>query len=687
MNSSAPPKGHRNTALQSSARRPTLRDVLPYLYLLRVPWISLSFVIALVVAARFSSLQSILEGAFDLTRYQIFWVTFAACLCGVTIAVAASLVLEYGPLRFANRPPLKEKPVRLRRYIWLSCACVLLTVIPILLLVKRTNSFSTATLVLWSLLGLLPFFAVVAIAYLGWKIPGDPFLKWLTSLLSWSPEGYLDSSRNGLLPGHAFALAWAFVFLVFHSLVGIGSFWFGQIRNVPTLIFVLGMISVTCWFFSGMAFFFDRFRIPVLVPFFLIVGFAGLWQDSDHFFSVQEGQIQSISPVEILDPTISPTPILIATSGGGIHAEAWTVQVLTALDARFPEFSRSIRLISAVSGGSVGAMQYVEGRYGEWWNQCSSANPKEKCFQELVRVSTESSLEYVGWGLVYPDVVRSLFPPLVPRRLDRGYGLETAWTEAWQRPNTLTGTMTDWMKDLRDLRKPALIFNSTLVETGDRVVFANFDFDDSGKPSPLGTTPPITFRKLFPNQKNNVPVRTAVRLSAAFPYASPVSRSEEDLPPRLRYHFADGGYYDNYGILSAVNFIDEGLRENKPDNKKILLIEIRDSKVEGGPRPAKGSQGWFQQLRAPVATLLHVRDTAQRNRNQTDVELLRQALSRLGVDLVSAIFEYPNADTPLSWHLTSDQKNQISADWKAEFVNGAGSEQVRIIEEFLDTKK
>ena len=687
MSPSAPPTGHRNTAIQSSAVRPMLKDVLPYLYLLRVSWISLSFVIALVLAARFSSLQSILEGAFDLTPHQIFWVTFAACLCGVTIAVAAALVLEYGPLRFANRPPLEERTVRLRRYIWLSCACVLLTVVPILLLVRRTNSFSAYTVALWSLLGLLPFFAVVAIAYHGWKIPGDPFLKWLISLLSWSQEGYLDSSGKGLLPGHAFALVWAFVFLVFHSLVGIVSFWFGQIRNVPTLIFVLGMISVTCWFFSGMAFFFDRFRIPVLVPFFLIVGFAGLWQDSDHFFSVHEGQIPSINPGEILDPTVSPTPILIATSGGGIHAEAWTVQVLTALDARLPEFSSSIRLISAVSGGSVGAMQYVEGRYGEWWNQCSSANPKENCFQELVRVSTESSLEYVGWGLVYPDVVRSLFPPLVPRRLDRGYGLETAWTEAWQRPNTLTSTMTDWLKELRDRRKPAVVFNSTLVETGDRVIFANFDFDDSGKPRPLGTTPPITFRKLFPNQKNNVLVRTAVRLSAAFPYVSPVARSEEDLPPRLRYHFADGGYYDNYGVLSAVNFIDEGLRENKPNNKKILLIEIRDSKGEGGPRAAKGTQGWFQQLRAPVATLLHVRDTAQRNRNQTDVELLRQALSRLDVDLVSAIFEYPNADTPLSWHLTSEQKSQISADWKAEFVNGAGSEQVRIVEDFLNTKR
>src|SRR5262245_38209615 len=196
MSPSAPPTGHSNTGIQSSARRPTLKDVLPYLYLLRVSWISLSFVIALVLAARFSSVQSILEGAFDLTPHQIFWVTFAACLCGVTIAVAASLVLEYGPLRFANRPPLEERTVRLRRYIWLSCACVLLTVVPILLLVKRTNSFSASTVALWSLLGLLPFFAVVAIAYLGWKIPGDPFLKMANQFAVLEPGRVLGFVRE-----------------------------------------------------------------------------------------------------------------------------------------------------------------------------------------------------------------------------------------------------------------------------------------------------------------------------------------------------------------------------------------------------------------------------------------------------------------------------------------------------------
>jgi hypothetical protein len=660
----------------------TIKDWLPYLYLLRVSWISLLIVIALVAAAAFSPLSNVVGGAFDLTPPQVFWVTLAAGLCGVTIAVVSSLVLEYGPLRFASLP-FQPPPTGIRRrYIWLTLACVLLTVGPVLFEINQTSSLS----VLGVVIGLACVCLVLAVAYVCWRIPAGRILNPLVNLLSWSPEGYLNPTAKSLLPGHAFALAWAFVFLTFHGLIGIVSFSTGRVRYVPTLVFVLGMISVTCWFFSGLAFFFDKLRVPVLIPFFLIVGAAGLWQDSDHFFAVRDGQATPPRSAQVLNAD-AKTPILIVTSGGGIHAEAWTVQVLTELDKKFGNFAESVRLISGVSGGSVGAMQYVEGRYGDWWSLCTGRLSKDACLKELVHVSTESSLEYVVWGLVYPDVVRSLVPALVPRPLDRGYGLETGWTEAWQAvaiPNSsaLTATMEDWTKNLE--RRPAVIFNSTLVETGDRIVFSSFDFEDEDNPGPLRTKLPMNFRKLYRDHKNNVPVRTAVRLSATFPYASPVARSEEDLPQRLRYHFADGGYYDNYGVLSAINFLDDASREDNLKGKHILLIEIRDSKSSTQPRAARASQGWFQQFQAPLATLLNVRDTAQRKRNDTDVALLAKSLGAIGIVLKSAVFEYPAGDAALSWHLTPNQKSQISDSWLQEFEKGEGVEQVKQVGAFLD---
>src|SRR5262245_45973481 len=151
----------------------TIKNWLPYLYLLRVSWISLVVVIALVAAAAFSSLSIVVGGAFDLTPPQVFWVTLAAGLCGVTIAVVASLVLEYGPLRFASLPFTPPPPGIRRRYIWLALVCVLLTIGPVLFGISRISSVS----VLGVVIGLASLSLVLGFAYLCWKFPGGPILK------------------------------------------------------------------------------------------------------------------------------------------------------------------------------------------------------------------------------------------------------------------------------------------------------------------------------------------------------------------------------------------------------------------------------------------------------------------------------------------------------------------------------
>src|SRR5262245_6240062 len=157
-----------------------IKHWLPYLYLLRVSWISLLIVIALVVAV-FSPLSNIVGGAFDLTPPQVFWVTLAAGLCGVTIAVVASLVREYGPTRFAGLPLNPAKGMR-RRYIWISLACVLLTVAPVLFGISQISSIS----VLGVVIGLACLSFILGIAYLCWKFPAGRILNPLIKLLSWS---------------------------------------------------------------------------------------------------------------------------------------------------------------------------------------------------------------------------------------------------------------------------------------------------------------------------------------------------------------------------------------------------------------------------------------------------------------------------------------------------------------------
>lgn len=76
-------------------------------------------------------------------------------------------------------------------------------------------------------------------------------------------------------------------------------------------------------------------------------------------------------------------------------------------------------------------------------------------------------------------------------------------------------------------------------------------------------------------------VRTAARLSATFPYVTPIAR--HSLGIHLA-HVADGGYFDNFGVFTAVNFLDDFVLQDGRHGKsvatelglkRILVLEVR----------------------------------------------------------------------------------------------------------------
>ena len=195
------------------------------------------------------------------------------------------------------------------------------------------------------------------------------------------------------------------------------------------------------------------------------------------------------------------------------------------------------------------------------------------------------------------------------------------------------------------------------------------------------------------NEDINIPVVTAARLSASFPYVSPAARPDVAGPGS---HLVDGGYYDNYGISSLVEWLDEELRTNQ-DIEEVLIIEIRGSPTppsytyddanECPPKPSadaedrRSNPGWFYQFTAPLRTVLGVRSTGQRTHNDLELNLMvdkwdeqDEANERDGqggqephrVEITRALFEFDGRDTPLSWHLSAGDKERIRENWDAE---------------------
>jgi hypothetical protein len=398
-------------------------------------------------------------------------------------------------------------------------------------------------------------------------------------------------------------------------------------RNLPVLATILVICSFTLWAFGGLAFLLDRYRIPVFTTFLAIVFLPKVfhWTSGEHYFLAVDRPDTAVipsSPAQALtfrtqDP--SDPLIVITATGGGIHAAAWTTEILGRLEqefasdptlhSAFPDskhynFHDHVLLASGVSGGSVGLMSYLL----EYTSPSPSFNR-----DRMTGAAACSSIEDVAWGLEYYDLVRlvsnvwfsrsGVVPP------DRNWALTKAFSRNLNNPlcqtsdskssgteppslNGETMTLGKGAALLQARQLPAFTLNTTAVETGGRFLLSNYQVSKNynagsdllpsesflhtyGEPCEGSDHTGYTYADL--------PIATAARLSATFPYVSSASRVPKEYA-KYAYHFVDGGYYDNDGTASAIEFLNAALSKASPAAPK-------DPCVGPDPAPVTTTQG------------------------------------------------------------------------------------------------
>lgn len=378
--------------------------------------------------------------------------------------------------------------------------------------------------------------------------------------------------------------------------------------------------------------------------------------------------------------------VVVAVSGGGIQASAWAARVLTGLDERYgPRFTRSVRLISAVSGGCLGTAAYLS-RWRADAAQDQSPFPKgEADREEINRVARLPGLAATAWGTAFPDFVRFGFPAAVPDHIDRGWALESRWRDEFQ-----VGAGRDWR--LRHVgeaaaagKGPVVVFNATLAETGRRLLINSNPIHSGGLTrAPEG----VEYLDLFPDG-GNIRMATAVRLSATFPFISPLSRARcrqhyDFTRPGFEYvedphlhtcHVADGGYVDNGGVFTATKAIQDLARYyhnpeeewqpgREPPFQRVVLLRIIPFPSTGdAPGREYSKNGWLNEFVGPVTTLTNVRTTSQAERNTS---LIQVVVTGISVPVTDVPFYFPKGSDviPLSWSLTRRQGEAIDAGWE-----------------------
>lgn len=663
-----------------------------YLFFCRFPLSIWCGLVAIPPLSLVEPTSHLLANLFVLESWSTILVaTGMAVLAAWSITVSPRIVWNTGARRFGVAPP--NIPAYLQRVLLFLAAAPALSVIAMILWHSSPDHGLWPT-VLDISLGILAAAAVLSFANFLQRWFTNPAAKPLDLFfnITWVPgrleradpwhairaplvsaiakrvprgigRGYFDYRTHRLLPG----LPLGFSLLVVSFLTYLGGAAFAKPFSpnpyIPALGYLLLLLILTNLGLSGLAFFFDRFRVPTLVTFATVSALMYFLTDSDHYFSFATpsppapplvrapATISAPAPCDLPTKPVSPRDpiVVVAASGGGIQAAAWTARVLTGLQED-PElsigFTRSIRLISAVSGGSVGSMYFLE-RFTE---RCP---PSITDLTEILQAAESSSLEATAWGFTYYDVPGMLFPP-VSRSRDRGWAIEQAWAE---RLADRRATLGSWRSSIQAGKRPAVVFNATVVETGKRLLLT-----------------PITLRlweerkvdtsaSLYPGQ--DLPIVTAVRLSATFPYVSPIVRAPELAnDPRRRYHLADGGYYENFGVLTALEWLEQLLKGSEEKPRAIIIIQIRAFPPETDKEP-KSRRGWLYRAIGPLLTLMHVRTPSQTFRNDRDVDAFRARWSTINMPVESFTFSTDSdGEGPLSWHLSPQEKEALHAAWQ-----------------------
>ena len=249
----------------------------------------------------------------------------------------------------------------------------------------------------------------------------------------------------------------------------------------------------------------------------------------------------------------------VGSYGGGLKANLWNLLLFNQLDSlsKGEFFDRSI-VLSGVSGGAVGIGNYASLR--------NYHDPEKSLNAEIFKIGTSNVLSNELTYLLGRDLIREYLPFFNFHGKDRSYksmklhaintGMplnefhNASYLDVWRN-----------LYEKQGRKFPALIMNSSSV-AGRQGVVSTVQFPDS-------TFAGADNLSIFKDGPNSVALTYygAVSTTNRFPLFSPTAKI------RQKGNYLDGGYFENSGMLSALEVYDAIQREEE-FNQKVQPIFI-----------------------------------------------------------------------------------------------------------------
>ncbi|MFI0606510.1 MAG: hypothetical protein ACH37Z_01285 [Anaerolineae bacterium] len=476
----------------------------------------------------------------------------------------------------------------------------------------------------------------------------------------------------------------------------------------PAVAYVLLLGSVLGLLLCFLAFLFDYVRAPVLLGLALLLALSFRWSDIDHHYPViarpaADIPAEGLSLQGVLRARVSASPVkgagsrlvVVAAAGGGIAAAGWTTTVMGGLDeVTQGVFGDRLAAVSAVSGGSFGAALFIDDHLqrppasGGWQGR------RERTFDW----ATANSLRPAFWGMVFPDLLRLFRPGFAvmewidgpkARIQDRSWAMEESWRRRIGRDRPVGWTppsLAEVGRAAAEGRVAAPIINAMLVENGVPYALTPLALPEHLRAvRPDAPCPFISIAAALPER--DLSIFTAARLSATFPYVTPMSRPVDlasplgggdlPLPPHAanrcgeqaaRAHVGDGGYFDNFGVAALSAWMDDAFSGGTlPADLQVLWLNVYWEEPESTQfSPLSGAQVASQ---GPLSGLVNARGSTQRTRNRAALAALAEKWNRRDcagcpdVERLQVRDLVLSESLPLNWQLGQRDKDLISRQW------------------------
>src|SRR5204863_5554302 len=111
----------------------------------------------------------------------------------------------------------------------------------------------------------------------------------------------------------------------------------------------------------------------------------------------------------------------------------------------------------------------------------------------------------------------------------------------------------------------------------------------------------------------------------------------------------------------------------EPGAHEVMLILIDAFPEPGQTADRRVTRQWYDQLLLPLETVLRIRETGQGARTQYEFPLFTHSLEDT-IKITPVRFRYTPSpqcaldEPPLSWHLTTQEKNCLTEGWIEEGV-------------------